>query len=124
MPLFDLFWSMLWFFLFVAWIWVLVSVVTDIFRNDDMGGFAKGVWVLFVLVVPWLGVLIYLVANGDGMAQRNMARIDQSDQAARSYIQDAAGTSTATELKTLSELRTAGVLTDDEFNTQKAKLLA
>jgi hypothetical protein len=108
----------------VAWIWVLVSVVTDIFRNDDMGGFAKGVWVLFVLVVPWLGVLIYLVANGDGMAQRNMARIDQSDQAARSYIQDAAGTSTATELKTLSELRTAGVLTDDEFNTQKAKLLA
>ncbi len=124
MPLFDLFWSMLWFFLFVAWIWVLVSVVTDIFRNDDMGGFAKGMWVLFVLVVPWLGVLIYLIANGDDMAQRNMARIDESDQAARSYIQDAAGTSTATELKTLSELRTAGVLTDDEFNTQKAKLLA
>jgi len=124
MPLFDLFWSMLWFFLFVAWIWVLVSVVTDIFRNDDMGGFAKGIWVVFVLIVPWLGVLIYLVANGDDMAQRNMDRVDQSDQAARSYIQDAAGTSTATELKTLSELRTAGVLTDDEFNTQKAKLLA
>ena len=124
MPLFDLFWSMLWFFLFVAWIWVLVSVVTDIFRNDDMGGFAKGIWVVFVLIVPWLGVLIYLIANGDGMAQRNMDRVDQSDQAARSYIQDAAGTSTATELKTLSELRTAGVLTDDEFNTQKAKLLA
>ncbi|MEA2001590.1 MAG: SHOCT domain-containing protein [Actinomycetota bacterium] len=124
MPLFDLFWSMLWFFLFVAWIWVLVSVVTDIFRNDDMGGFAKGMWVLFVLVVPWLGVLIYLIVNGDGMAQRNMDRVNQRDQAARSYIQDAAGSSTAEELKTLSELRTAGVLTDDEFNTQKAKLLA
>jgi hypothetical protein len=125
-PLFDLFWSMLWFFLWVAWIWAVIAVVSDIFRNADLGGFAKAIWLVFVILIPWLGVLIYLIANGDDMTQRNVARSQERDQATRSYIQQASGsgTSTAAELKGLNELRTAGVLSDDEFNAQKAKLLA
>ncbi|MEA2001592.1 MAG: SHOCT domain-containing protein [Actinomycetota bacterium] len=125
MPLFDLFWSMLWFFLWVAWIWAVIAVVSDIFRNRDLGGFAKAIWLVFVILIPWLGVLIYLIANGDDMAQRNVARSQERDQATRAYIQQASGsgTSTAAELKGLNELRTAGVLSDDEFNAQKAKLL-
>ncbi len=126
MPLFDLFWSMLWFFLWVAWIWAVIAVVSDIFRNRDLGGFAKAIWLVFVVLIPWLGVLIYLIANGDDMTQRNVARSQDRDQATRAYIQQAAGsgTSTAAELKGLNELRTAGVLSDDEFNAQKAKLRA
>ncbi len=75
MPLFDLFWSMLWFFLFIAWIWAVIVVIADIFRNNDIGGFAKALWVLFVIVAPWLGVLIYLIAHGANLTQR---RYDES----------------------------------------------
>ena len=124
MPLFDLFWSMLWFFLFIAWIWVLVSVIADIFRSRDMGGWAKALWVLFVIVIPWLGVLVYLIARGDSMAQRNMDMAMEQERAARAYIQDAAGsTSSADELKKLADLKSAGVISDAEFEAQKAKLL-
>lgn len=124
MPLFDLFWSMLWFFLFIAWIWVLISVISDIFRSKDMGGFAKAFWVLFVIVIPWLGVLVYLIARGDSMADRAMAVAAEHDRAARAYIQDAAGASAADELKKLADLKGAGVISDAEFDAQKAKLLA
>ena len=125
MPLFDLFWSMLWFFLFIAWIWVLISVIADIFRSRDMGGWAKACWVLFVIVIPWLGVLVYLIARGDSMAQRNMDAAMEQERAARSYIQEAAGsTSSADELKKLADLKSAGVISDAEFEAQKAKLLA
>lgn len=65
MPLFDVFWSMLWFFLLVAWIWTVVVIIGDIFRSRDLGGFAKAAWVLFVVAIPWLGVLTYIVARGD-----------------------------------------------------------
>ena len=125
MPLFDLFWSMLWFFLFIAWIWVLISVIADIFRSRDMGGWAKALWVLFVIVIPWLGVLVYLIARGDSMAQRNMESAMEQERATRSYIQEAAGsTSSADELKKLADLKSAGVISDAEFEAQKAKLLA
>lgn len=124
MPLFDLFWSMLWFFLFVAWIAVVFSVVVDIFRNHATNGFTKAIWVLFVIVLPWLGVLIYLIANGDGMAQRSMEVAQERDQATRAYIQQAASVSTANELQKLGQLHSQGVLSDSEFAAQKAKLLA
>ena len=125
MPLFDLFWAMLWFFLWVAWIWVLISVVVDIFRSRDLNGWAKGLWVIFVIIVPWLGVLIYLIARGDEMADRQMQDAVERERATRSYIQDAAGsTSTADELKKLSDLKSSGVITDSEYESQKAKLLA
>jgi hypothetical protein len=123
-PLLDLFWSMLLFFLFIAWIWVIISVVADVFRSDDMGGFAKALWTIFIIVVPWLGVLIYLIARGDGMAHRSMKQAAEAEQATRAYIQDAAGSSsTADELAKLAQLRDSGVISTEEFDTQKAKLL-
>ncbi len=124
MPLFDLFWSMLWFFIFLAWIWVLISVITDIFRSRDMGGFAKAIWVLAVMIIPWLGVLAYLIARGDGMAARSVAVAQENEQATRTYIQQAAGASTADELEKLASLKSSGVISDQEFQAQKAKLLA
>ncbi len=127
MPLLDLFISMLWFFLFVAWIWLLITVFADVFRSD-MSGWAKAAWILFVIVVPLLGVLVYLIAQGGNMRERSMKQAKEQDEAMRSYIQDAAGSgsqpSTADELSKLAALRDSGALTDDEYADQKAKLLA
>lgn len=125
MPLFDLFFAMLWFFLFVAWIWLLISVYADVFRSDDLGGVAKAFWVLFVLLLPYLGVLIYLIARGGSMQARSAAQMQQAQQATESYIREvAAAPSPADELLKLGQLRDQGVLTDVEFEAQKAKVLA
>lgn len=124
MPIFDVFWSMLWFFLFVAWIFVLISVISDIFRSKDMGGGGKAIWVIFVIVIPWLGVLVYLIARGDSMADRQVAAMEAQDQAARAYIQDAAGSSPAEEISKLADLKASGAITEAEFAAQKAKILA
>ena len=127
MPLLDLFWTMLWFFLFIAWIWLLISIITDIFRSDDLSGWAKALWILFVIIVPWLGALIYLIARGDTMQKRAMSDAAERQRATRQYIQEAASTgstSSADELTKLAQLRDSGVITADEFQAQKAKLLA
>jgi HAMP domain-containing protein len=124
MPLFDLFWTMLMLFLWLAWIWVVIAVVMDIFRSDDLGGAAKALWTLFVIILPWLGVLAYLIARGQGMATRSMARAAEQEQAAQTYIREVASTSVADELAKLSELKSSGVINEQEFNAQKARLLA
>lgn len=124
MPLLDLFWTIFIIFLWFAWIMVVFNVVADIFRNRTSSGATKALWVFFVILVPWLGVLVYLIANGDDMATRSMEMAQQRDQAARAYIQDAAGVSTADELQKLSQLKAEGVLSDAEFASQKSKLLA
>jgi hypothetical protein len=124
MPLLDLFWSVLYIFLLIAWFWVLISVVSDIFRSDDIGGFAKALWVIFVIVIPWLGVLIYVIARGSGMTERTIKRAAEHEQAARAYIREAAASSPAEELTKLAELRDRGVITEQEFTAQKAKILA
>ncbi len=124
MPLFDLFWSMLWIFLFIIWIWLLISVFIDIFRND-ISGWGKALWVIFVIVLPFLGVLVYLVVHGDDMQKRSMDRAVDQQAAQAAYIQDVAGSgSTADELEKLKGLHDRGVLTDDEFAAQKQKVLA
>ncbi len=126
-PLLNLFWTMLWFFLFVAWIYLLIVVVTDIFRSDDLSGWAKALWVLFVVIVPWLGILVYLIARGDEMSKRAASDYQRRDEEMRAYVQDAAGTSgasTADELTKLAALRDSGTITADEFEQQKAKLLS
>ena len=126
-PLLGVFWSMMILFFWVAWIVLLFKVIGDIFRNESLGGFAKALWLLFVIVVPWLGVLIYLLANGDDMGRRTVAQQQASQDAADAYIRQAAGSNgggSADELTKLAALRDSGVLTDDEFVTQKAKLLA
>ena len=127
MPLLDLFWTMLWFFLLIAWIWLLISIITDIFRSDDLSGWAKALWTLFVIIVPWLGALIYLIARGDSMQERAMRDATERAKAQRQYIQEVASTSStssADELTKLAQLRDSGVITADEFEAQKAKLLA
>jgi len=124
-PLLGVFWSMLIFFLFFAWIVLLFRVFVDIFRAHDMGGFAKGLWCVFVIVLPFLGVLIYLMVHGGDMTRRSLEEAQQSEAAFQSYVRDTASTgSTAEELSRLAALRDQGVLTDAEFQSAKAKLLA
>ena len=125
MPLFDIFWTMLWFFMFVIWIWLLIAIFADIFRSD-ISGWGKAAWTIFVIVVPLFGVLVYLIANGDKMRERSAAKAAESQAAQNEYVRSVAdsGTSTADQLATLSNLRDSGALTDEEFAAQKAKLLA
>jgi len=128
-PLLDLFWSMLWFFLFFAWIWLLISVFSDIFRSSDLSGGSKALWTFFVLVLPYLGVLVYLIARGGQMQERAMDEAARREEATRKYIQQAAGgsagaASSADEIAKLAQLRDQGHLTEAEFAAQKAKILA
>ena len=122
----QVFWSMLWFFLFFIWIWLLITVFADIFRSHDMGGFAKFLWVIFVIFLPYLGVFVYLIARGHKMSEHAMQAAQQQDAAARAYIQQAAGTSAspADELARLADLKSQGVITDAEFQQMKAKIVS
>lgn len=126
-PLLNLFWTMLWFFLFVAWIWLLISLVADIFRSRDLSGWAKALWTLLIIVTPLLGALIYLTVRGAGMAERSAEEQSRREEAFRAYVRDAASAPSPTvadELTKLAQLRNAGAITAEEFETQKAKLLA
>jgi hypothetical protein len=123
-PLLAMFWTMLVFFLWVAWIVIVFRVVIDIFRSKDLGGVGKGFWVLFVILIPWLGVLVYLIARGKSMAERDHADAVAHEEAVQAYIRQTAGSgSTAEELSKLASLQAQGVITDAEFAQQKAKLL-
>ncbi len=119
----QVFWSMLWFFVFFIWIWLLITVFADIFRSHDIGGFAKTMWVLFVIVIPYLGVFVYLIARGHKMHEHAVEAAQAQDAAARAYIQQAAGTaaSPADELARLADLKDRGVIDDAEFQRLKAK---
>jgi hypothetical protein len=124
-PLLSIFWTMLEFFIFFLWIWLLIVIFGDIFRSRDMGGLAKALWVLFVIIVPYLGVLIYLIARGGKMHERAAAAAAQQQKAFDAYVKQTAGSSggSADELAKLADLKAKGVLTDAEFEAQKAKLL-
>jgi hypothetical protein len=127
LELFDLFWSMLWFFLFLMWIYLFVTLVTDIFRSRDLSGWGKAMWAVFLIVFPVLGALAYLVIRGDGMVDRQMAVAHRQETALRGYVQDAAAASTPTpadEVGKLVALHDRGVLDDEEFERQKARALA
>jgi len=123
-PLLNVFWWMLWFFMFMIWIWLLISVFSDIFRSDQ-SGWAKAGWVIFVIILPLLGVLVYLIAQGGNMQERSMKQAASMQAAQENYIKSVAGSGggTADELEKLSNLHSKGVLTDEEFAAQKAKLL-
>lgn len=125
-PLLGVFWTMMIWFLWIAWIMLLFRVFGDIFRSSDLGGGGKALWSIFVLVVPFLGVFVYLIARGHSMTDRDIAQAQQNEQAFQAYIRNTAGTAggTADELAKLSELHERGVLTNDEYASQKAKLLA
>ena len=125
-PLLNLFWTMLWLFVWILWIFLLVRIILDIFRSDDLGGWSKALWVIFIIILPFIGVLVYLIARGSGTQKRDVRDARAADQELRSYILSAAATpaSTAEELSKLASLRDQGVLTEAEFDAQKAKLLA
>lgn len=123
-PLLGLFWTMLWFFLFVAWIMILFQTITDIFRSRDMSGIAKAIWMLFVIVLPYLGVFVYLLVRGGKMAERRMAEAQEAEAAFKAYVRDTAGASDpAAQIAQLADLRDRGAITDAEFEAGKAKIL-
>jgi hypothetical protein len=126
-PLGGAFLSMLYFFLFFIWIWILFTVFMDIFRSPDLSGWLKALWSIFVIVLPFLGVFVYLIARGGKMQERKLDEAAQQKQAFDSYVRDAAGSSNGdvtSQLAQLADLKAQGVLTDSEFDVQKAKLLA
>ncbi len=121
-PLLDVFWTMLEFFPFFIWIWLLIIVFGDIFRSRDMGGFAKALWTIFVIVIPLLGVLVYLIARGGSMHERAVERAQQQEQAFQSYVQQAAGpTNAADEVAKLAELKASGAITEEESQAAKGQ---
>ena len=123
-PLANAFWTMLWFFLWILWFFLLFRIILDIFRSKDLGGWGKAGWLIFVIILPFLGVFVYLIARGSKMAQRDVDDAQAADQAARSYIRDVAQESSpADQLAKLADLRERGVITDAEFQQSKAKVL-
>ena len=124
-PLLGIFWTMLELFFLFIWIWLLIGVFADIFRSHDLGGWAKALWVIFVIVFPLLGVLIYLIARGGKMHQHVLDQAAKQQQAFDAYVQQTASASTsADQLATLANLRDSGALSEAEFQSEKAKLLA
>ena len=124
-PFMDVLWSMIIFFFWVIWIWIVITVLIDVFRRHDIGGFAKAAWVIFVVILPWLGVLVYLIAQHDGMRDRSMKQAQAQKQEFDTYVREAAGGGgSAAEIAKAKELLDAGALTQQEFEALKAKALA
>ena len=126
-PLLGAFWTIFMIFLWVIWIWILIRVFIDIFRSRDLSGWAKALWFLFVLFIPIIGVVVYLIARGDSMSERAEQQARQQDAEFRGYVQEAAAdspASTADQLAKLADLRDRGVISAGEFERQKAKVLA
>ena len=124
-PLLGVFWTILEIFLWVIWIWILIWVFIDIFRSQDLSGGAKALWFLFVLFIPLIGVLVYLIARGGKMQEHAAQQAQRDDQQLRAYVKDAAGPqSTADQLTKLADLRDRGVISAEEFEREKAKILA
>ena len=126
-PLLNIFWTMFEVFLWIIWIWILIWIFIDIFRSRDLSGWAKALWFLFVLFIPLIGVLVYLIVRGNSMHERAVQDARRQDQEFRDYVQQAASGSpgtTADQLTKLADLRDRGVISNEEFEREKAKLLA
>jgi ABC-type multidrug transport system fused ATPase/permease subunit len=124
-PLLGAFWTIVMIFLWVIWFWVVITVFIDIFRSDDLSGGAKMLWFLFVLILPLVGVLVYLIARGGKMQERSVRQAQRQEEQFRGYVQEAAGSqSSADQLAKLADLRDRGVITAEEFDREKAKILA
>jgi hypothetical protein len=125
-PLLGAFLTVLWIFLFVIWIWLLIAVFADIFRSHDLSGWGKGLWVAGIIIFPWLGVLVYLIARGGKMHEREIQAAQARQQAFRQYVQETAAstptTGAADQVAKLADLRDRGIITEAEFQQQKAKV--
>ena len=122
-PFLDVLWTMFIFFLFIIWIWILITVFADIFRRKDVGGGSKTLWIIFVILLPYLGVFVYLIANHDGMADRNIQQAQRQQEATDAYIKSVAG-GAAAEIEKAKSLLDSGAITQAEFDSIKAKALA
>ncbi|MEV0747333.1 SHOCT domain-containing protein [Streptomyces sp. NBC_01220] len=131
-PLLNLFWTMLWFFLWIMWLFLLFRVIMDIFRSDDLGGWAKAGWLVLALVLPYLGVLIYVIARGKSMGRRDVKDAKERDAAFKAYVREAAGSSDANgapksshveDLSKLADLKDKGAISEEEYQRAKTKLL-
>ncbi len=128
----DLFWTMMIFFLWIMWLFLLFRVLGDVFRSHDMGGWSKALWILFVILLPFLGVLVYVIVRGHSMGQRDVEQARRQEEAFRAYVRDAASSGSAgsvggsgtEELARLADLHAKGALSDEEFQQAKTKLLA
>ncbi|MFN8164163.1 MAG: SHOCT domain-containing protein [Solirubrobacterales bacterium] len=123
-PFLDILWTMIIFFSWVIWIWIVIAVLTDVFRRHDIGGWTKALWTVFVIVLPFLGVLIYLIAQHDGMRERNEKQMQQQQQAMDDYVKETAGGGSATEIAKAKELLDSGAITQAEFDAIKAKAIS
>ena len=124
-PVLDVFWTMFEIFAFVVWFWLLFVILTDVYRSRDLSGWGKAGWTIFVIFLPLIGVLTYLIIRGRSMNQRAAQQQQQQEEAFRSYVQDAAGSpSSADQLVKLADLRQRGVISSAEFETEKTKVLA
>jgi Short C-terminal domain/Phospholipase_D-nuclease N-terminal len=122
-PFLDVLWTIIIFFCWVIWIWIVITVFIDVVRRDDIGGWHKAAWVVFVIVLPFLGVLVYLIAQHDGMRQRSEKQAQAQQQAFDQYVRDAAGGS-AGEIAKAKELLDSGAITQEEYDRLKAKALS
>lgn len=123
-PFLDVFWTMLVFFVWIAWFFILIRVFADVFRRHDISGFAKVLWLIFVIVLPFLGVFIYLVANSKGMTERDIKQVTDQQQQFDTYVQSVATTGSATEIEKAKQLLDSGAISQSEFDAIKAKALA
>ncbi|MER6444641.1 hypothetical protein DEJ51_27620 [Streptomyces venezuelae] len=124
-PLLNIFWTMLYLFLWIMWFFLLFKIITDIFRDHSLGGWGKTGWLIFVIILPFLGVFVYLIARGKGMGERDIKQVQENEAAFRSYVQKtAASGGSADELHKLSALKDKGDITQEEFDRAKAKILA
>jgi len=124
-PLLNAFWTIVMIFLWVIWFWILITIFIDLFRSHDLSGWAKAAWFIFILLIPLVGVLVYLIVRGGKMHEHQVRDVQAQDQQFRRYVQEAAGSpSSADELAKLADLRDRGVITAQEFEQQKAKILA
>ena len=124
-PILGAFWTIVMIFLWVIWFWILITIIIDIFRSHDLSGWAKALWFVFILFLPLIGVLVYLIARGGKMHERQVRQAQLQEEQVRSYVQEAAGSqSSADQLAKLADLRDRGVITAEEFDREKAKILA
>ena len=124
-PFLDVMWTMFVFFAFIIWFWILITVFADIFRRKDTTGFSKVLWIIFVIVLPFLGVFIYLIANHDGMAERNVKQAQAQQAQMDQYVKSVAGSGgAAAEIEKAKGLLDSGAISQAEFDSIKAKALA
>jgi hypothetical protein len=124
-PFLDVLWSMIIFFVWVAWIWMMILILSDVFRRDDLSGWGKAAWTFFLIVLPFLGALIYLIAQGDGMAQRRAQDVRGQRAQMDDYVRSVAGSGgPAAEIDKAKQLLDSGAINQTEFDALKAKALA